>query len=241
MVPLTKIAGNHTTSLTPTAKPIFAFAANVDATSSATKYARYIHQCLCSLPSARILMALNCSKELITIPDLTSTLIKHYLPHSTATNKGHMHHHWANTASMHMQDNIVATCAKVDCMFTRHKICAMQDVFWFSVLVNAITSTIYTDVTSAFPVCSFKSMQYIFVAYVYNLNAIIVSAMPSCTNAFMVQLLTKVITILKSRGYRPALNVMDNKCSTTVKKHICSKKIDIHHAPPYNRCVNATE
>jgi hypothetical protein len=96
----------------PTAEPTFAIAANVDATSSAAKYARYIHQCLCSPPSATFL------EELITIPGLTPTLIKNHLPRSTATNKGHMRRHRANTASTrNNQNNIVAARAEVDHMF----------------------------------------------------------------------------------------------------------------------------
>jgi len=62
----------------------------------------------------------------------------------------------------------------------------MQDVFCFAALANTITGIMYTDITGVFPVRSFKSMQYIFVAYVYDLNAIIVRAMPSRTDASMV-------------------------------------------------------
>jgi hypothetical protein len=82
----------------------------------------------------------------------------------------------------------------------------MQDVFCFAVLANAITGTMYTNIIGAFPVRTFKSIQSVFVAYTNNLNAIIVRAMPSCTNASMVQVFTKVISILKSRGYHLALN-----------------------------------
>ncbi len=92
----------------------------------------------------------------------------------------------------------------------------------------------YTNITSAFLVCSFKSMQYEFVVYIYNLNAIIVRAMPSRTNAFMVKAFNKVISILKPGSYHPALNIMDNKCSAAVKKYIRSKAINIQLAPPPN-------
>jgi hypothetical protein len=87
MMPLTNIANNKATDPVPTTKPISTFAANVDATSSATKYACYIHQCLCSPPSVTFLMALNCSEELPTIPGLTLSLIKQHLPRLIATNK----------------------------------------------------------------------------------------------------------------------------------------------------------
>jgi hypothetical protein len=84
---------------TPTATPTFAIAANIDATSSAAKYGRYIHQRMCSPPSATLLGALDCSEELATIPGLMPALIKNHLPCFTATDKGHMRQHRSNTAS----------------------------------------------------------------------------------------------------------------------------------------------
>jgi hypothetical protein len=67
-----------------------AVAANIDATSSAAKYAHYIHQIMCTLPASSLRWALDLREELATIPSLTTTLIKNYLPCSTTTNKGHM-------------------------------------------------------------------------------------------------------------------------------------------------------
>ncbi len=75
-------------------------------------------------------------------------------------------------------------------------------------------------------------MQYIFVAYVYDVNAIIVPAMPYHTDASMVTAFTEVITILNAGGYQPALNVMDNECSSAVKKYIKSENINIQLLPP---------
>jgi hypothetical protein len=140
-----------------------------------------------------------------------------------------------------MQSDIIAACAEVDCMFPPHEICAMQDMFCFAALAGAITGTMYTDITGAFPVRSFKSMQYVFSAYIYNLNAIIVRTMLSCTDASMIQAFTKVISILKSGGYHPALNIMDNECSTAVEEYIRSKAITIQLVPPHNRQTNAAE
>jgi hypothetical protein len=139
---------------------------------------------------------------------------------------GQMRQHQANTASTYnMQSDIITAHAKVYCMFTPQEIYAMQDVFCFAALANAITGTMYTDITGAFPVHSFKSMQHVFVAYIYNLNAIIVWDVPSCTNAPMVQALTKVISILKSGGNHLALNAIDIECFSAVEKYIRSKNL----------------
>jgi hypothetical protein len=132
-----------------------AVAANIDTTSSAAKNACYIHQIMCSSPTATLLQALDLSEELATIPSLTTTFIKNHLPCSTAIDMGHMQQHQANTASTrNMQSDIIAAHAKVDHMFR------------FSVLANAIMGTMYTNITGTFLVRSFKSMQYVLVSYI---------------------------------------------------------------------------
>jgi hypothetical protein len=96
----------------------------------------------------------------------------------------------------------------------------------------------YMDLTSAFPVRSFKNMIYIFVAYIYDLNAIIVRPMATCTDASFIAAFTKVFTILYARDYQPAFNLMDNKCSKAVEKHICTNRMMIQLVPPHNHHVN---
>jgi hypothetical protein len=65
--------------------------------------------------------------------------------------------------------------------------------------------------------------------------------MPSRTDVSTLQAFTKVISILKSGGYHPALNVMDNKCSAAVKKYIRSEAVNIQLTPPHNHQANATK
>jgi hypothetical protein len=146
-------------------------AKNVNATSSATKYARYVHQLLCSPLAATLLHALATSTKLTTIPGLTPALIWSHLPHSMATNKGHMHCHCSHTAlTCNNHADFVLAQAKVERMFPPHEACAVQDMFCFATLANAMLGTLYTNITGAFPVQSFKNMQYIFVTYIYDLN-----------------------------------------------------------------------
>jgi hypothetical protein len=84
-------------------------------------------------------------------------------------------------------------------------------------------------------------MQYIFVAYIYNLNAILVRAMPSKNDAAMITTFTKILATLAAWGYKPTLNITDNGCSKTVEAHIKSNKMEIHLFPPHNHRVNAAE
>jgi hypothetical protein len=212
------------------------------ATSSAAEYARYVHQLLCSPPATTLLLALEKSTELKTIPGLTPALIHSHLPRSTATDKGHMRRHRANTASTrNTHADIVLARTKVDNMFPCYEACAIHDMFCFAALADANTGTMYTDLTGAFPVQSFKKMQYIFVAYIYDLNAIIVRPMASRTDASFIAAFTEIFNVLWARDYQPTLNIMDNECSKAVEKHIRANKMTIQLVPPHNHRVNAAE
>ncbi len=99
MVPLQQGHTNTSTSPATNSPATPAMAANVKATLSATEYARYINQLLCSPPTSTLIQALVVSTELSTIPGLSPAFINNNLPRSTATNKGHMRRHRSNTAS----------------------------------------------------------------------------------------------------------------------------------------------
>jgi hypothetical protein len=115
MIPLTSWSPTAPTALSAINPPSIAMAKNINATSLATKYACYVHQLLCSPPAATLLHALATSIKLTTIPGLTPALIWSHFPHSTATNKGHMHCHHLRTASKRNNHaDIVLAQAKVD-------------------------------------------------------------------------------------------------------------------------------
>jgi hypothetical protein len=86
MVPLTNPRVQETSpSATTNHAPLHisstaAVAANIDATSFAAKYARYIHQIMCSPPASTLLQALDLNEELTTMSSLITTLIKNHLP-----------------------------------------------------------------------------------------------------------------------------------------------------------------
>jgi hypothetical protein len=153
-----------------------------------------------------------------------------------------MRRHRANTASTrNNQAAIIQARADVDNIFPTHEACAVQDVFCFAALADAHPGTMYTDLTGAFPVRSFKNMQYIFVAYIYDLNAIVVRPMPARTDAAFITAFTDVFDTLRAQNYQPILNVMDNECSKAVERHIRTAQLDIQLVPPHNHRVNAAE
>ncbi len=86
-----------------------------------------------------------------------------------------MRRHRTNTASTrNAHANIMAARVDVNSMSPTQEVCSLQEMFCLAALADANTGTMYTDFTGAFPARSFKNMQYIFVAYIYDLNTIIV-------------------------------------------------------------------
>ncbi len=68
-----------------------------------------------------------------------------------------------------------------------------------------------TNGTSAFPVWFFHNMQYVFVAYIYNLNTILVRAIPFKNDGAMIAVFTDILANLNARGYAPMHNIIDNE------------------------------
>ncbi len=75
-------------------------------------------------------------------------------------------------------------------------------------------------------------MQYVFAAFIYDLHAILVHAMPSKTNSAMIAAFTNILANLNAHRYSLMLNIMDNECSMAVKAHIQSNQIYTHLVPP---------
>jgi hypothetical protein len=152
--------------------------------------------------------------KLMTIPGFTPHLIIHHLLSSTATDKVHMQQHCQGVQTTQTQQPaVLQACSNVDRLQPTGELCSTQDMFCFAALADLHTGTLYTKGTSAFPVGSFHNMQYVFVAYIYELNAILVFAIPSKNDGAMIAAFTDILADLNARGYAPTLNIMDNICS----------------------------
>jgi hypothetical protein len=84
-------------------------------------------------------------------------------------------------------------------------------------------------------------MQYIFVAYIYYLNAILVHAKPSKNDAAMISAFTNILATLAALGYKPTHSITENKYSKMAEANIKFNKMDIHLGPPHNQRVNAAK
>ena len=82
-------------------------------------------------------------------------------------------------------------------------------------------------------------MQYIFIAYIYDENVILMQPMKNSKDACMVLVFKDIYEYLKERKCKPKLHVMDNECSKAVQAFIKEQEVPIQLVEPGNNRVNA--
>jgi len=217
--------------------------ANAYPTSSPTELAMYLHQVLCSPPKTTLLKAIR-NNQLSSIPGLTYELIANHLPPSTATEKGHMIRTRQGLRSTRTnKQGILDARQIVDDMQPLQQSCTAIDneMFCFAALADQNENTIYSDLCGRFPVRSFSGMNYIFVAYIYTINAIIIRPMKSRNDECMVATFKDIYEYLQSKKLAPKLHVLDNECFKAVQRYIKGQQVNIQLVEPHNHRVNAAE
>ena len=241
MLPLTETAEASTMPGTDSTIKI-ENANHVHQSTTRADTAQFYHQSLFS-PSVVTLRKAMDNHQLDSFPGLGPALLKH-LPPSTATAKGHMHKNRKGIRSTKNKTQEIRD-ARLDLedMNPSQQVCAAheQNVVCYAALADSTSGTIYTDLPGPFPVRSIRNMQYIFVCYVYEANAILVRPMKSRSDACMVAAYKEIYEYLETCEQKPTLNVTDNEASRAVKRYIKSKNVDWQLVEPDNHRVNAAE
>ena len=115
--------------------------------------------------------------ELSTFPGFNRSLLTKHRPPSTATAKGHM---TRTRKGLRSTRNVIQEMedarAKVDEMAPTEQICTAIDNenFCYAVTTSNDGNVVYSDLPGRFPIESYAVMNYLFVAYVYKCNYIII-------------------------------------------------------------------
>jgi hypothetical protein len=241
MMPLTATPETPPPSVTEEQYSI-AFAFHAHETSTQGELAQYHHQSLFSPPTVTVVNAVK-NQQLASFPGMTEALLKH-LPPSTGTAKGHMHQTRSNVRYTRSNTQDIKD-ARLDLqdMNPTQEACSAQDrnLFCYAALADTKSGVIYTDLHGRFPVASIRKVQYIFVCYAYEPNAILVRPMKNRENESMVVAYKDIYEYLTSKNFKPKLNVTDNECSKAVQSYIASQDVDWQLVEPHNHRVNAAE
>ena len=102
-----------------------------------------------------------------------------------------------------------------------------DEMFFFAILADQNDNTIYSDLAGIFPVFSYSGMNYIFVAYVYKINAILVLPMATRCDTTMIDTFKEIYEYLKVRNLAPKLHILNNECSKAVQKYVKAERVAI--------------
>lgn len=194
MVPLDPYATQDTTNLPTNRNPnehnscnlmypsYIQYAGNVTPTMLKAEVAMYHHQSMGSPPTSTFLQAIRAHPILFaTFPGLTYELIHRHLPLSTATLKGHMimYRQGLGTTARNNRQAVMDARQVIQDMCPTEHICSVveDEIYCVAVIGDQNDNTIYSDLTGQFPVRSYEGKSYIFVAYVYKLNAVMLRPM----------------------------------------------------------------
>jgi len=142
-----------------------------------------------------------------------------------------------------MQQALLDARENVDDMDPTEQVCStLEDqMFCFAMLVDSIEGTIHSNLPGRFLVQSYTGKNYIFVAYIYKINAILIRSRKNRSDGSMIEAFREVYDYLQSKHLHPKLHVLDSECSQAVKIYIRSQNTDIQLVEPHNHRVNAAE
>ena len=215
--------------------------------STATKaeLAMYHHQLLGNPRKDTLLRALRKHpSQFETFPGLSYALISTHLPPSVATEKGHMIMARKELRSTRTMTKKLAQARRdISNYLPAEEVCLAEEdeIYCYATLGDSNINALYGDLTGQFPVKSYDGRNYIFIAYVYKLNAIFMIPMKSHDDKSMITAHKEVYAKLEKLGHKPQLRILDNECSRFIENFLEEKGTKRHHIAPHNHHVNAAK
>ena len=99
----------------------------------------------------------------------------------------------------------------------------------------------YADLTGRFPYRSSRGNEYILVAYHYDSNAILATAIKNRQAATITSAWKNLNSQFAKAGAQPTTYIMDNEASTDLKDALQEEQIEHQLVPPHNHRTNLAE
>ena len=95
--------------------------------------------------------------------------------------------------------------------------------------------------TGNFPFVSLDGSVCYFIMYHYETNSILATPIDGMTDKIIFDAYKKNFEMLKSKGYKVKLNVMDNQATKYIKKFLTENECKLQLVEPHNKRLNASE
>ncbi len=117
----------------------------------------------------------------------------------------------------------------------------VANVFCFGTFADKHSGVLYSNLTGNFLFMSYDGSVCYLVLYHYKSNAIMAMPITGLDDVCIFNAHKLNFNELKSKGYKPILNVMDNQATKHIKKFLTKDKCKLQLVESYNHRVNAAE
>jgi hypothetical protein len=194
----------------------------------------YLHKAIFSPIKAALLKAVK-QGHISTWPGLTEDTINKHLKLTPATAMGHMNQ---KRQDIHSTSKAVAITSDMD--DTTGTPAGTGDNFKKNAAVID-QGQLYTDLSGRFTQRSSKGDWYVMVVYSFDCNYIKPVAMKSKSSSEWLKAFGEIFQDLKSHGFKPKLQTVDNEASATLKSYFTENAMTYQVVPPYCHRRNAAE
>ena len=118
---------------------------------------------------------------------------------------------------------------------------SIANVFCYGTFAYKISNIVYNNCTAKFPYMSLDGNICFFVMYHYKTNAILATPIPGLDSTSILDAYKKNFEYLKSKDYKPKLNVMDNQATKVIKAYLNPRHVELQLVQPHNHRVNAAK
>ena len=222
----------------PTSSPLFASPA-LELSNHAQLVAFY-HACLCSPAVSTMLEALD--KGILSLPGLTSHMVRKNKPNSIATSKGHLDQERQGQRSTQtpaevISDESMEDLYPSDLTYTKSNTVSVYNMN----MKQAITGQHYTDLTGRFPLTSKRGNQYCLIMFSHDANYIHVELLHNRSGPEFVAAYKRGIIFFRRGGFNPTFERLDNETSRVLEDYCQTQNISIQYVPPHNHRANRAE
>ena len=176
-----------------------------------------------------------------TWPGLTSELIRKHLPKSVPTVMGRQKRMRQGIRSTSKKAAPPPVVEDLPLEPPRNNIDRTHQVGAIVLNFDDLKGTICTDLPGRFPFHSSRGMNYIFILYDFDSNAILAEPIKSRNAAHLVEGYDACYNLLKKAGIKPILHRLDNEVSKELIASIEEKDLKYQLATPHDHRNNYAE
>jgi hypothetical protein len=117
----------------------------------------------------------------------------------------------------------------------------ITNMFCFGTFANRNSGIMYHNLTGSFSFMLYDESVCFFILYNYKSNSILAMPIVGLDNVSIFQVYKQQSEMLKLKGFKPKLNIMDNQATKHIEKFLIENKRKLQLVELHNHCVNAAE